>query len=86
MSPLDLAQSLAKSAARNDRVLGVAIVIRGLTDDEPSTFRQGWPLSVTTAHAAATYLGIKDDSLLLDALDLAPTLSDAILNKGASDA
>lgn len=85
MTPLDLAQNLARSDNPQHVAQGVAIVLRGLTDDDPDTFRQGWPLDANTARAAARYVGIADpDPALIDAaLALAPTLSDAILNRGA---
>ena len=42
MTPLDFAQSLAKSDIPADRALAAAIVLRGLTDDDPhDATRQG---------------------------------------------
>lgn len=85
MSPLEFAQNLAKSDRREDRELAIAMVARGLSDDDPGTFRQGWPLT-SAIPAAARYLGLDPmDSVLMNgALALAPTVSDAMLNKGAS--
>jgi hypothetical protein len=85
MTPLDLARRLAQSDSPKDHALAVAIVARGLSDDDPSTFRQGWPLAVAVP-AAIRYLGLLSDAgLEADALALAPTLSDAILNRHAID-
>ncbi|HXS48431.1 MAG TPA: hypothetical protein VN756_13320, partial [Solirubrobacterales bacterium] len=58
MTPLEFAQNLARSPLMSDRVLGVAIVTRGLTDDDPKTLRQGWPLNADTVIAASRYVGI----------------------------
>lgn len=81
MSPIDLARSLARGDD-DDRVLAVAIVTRGLTDDDPATGRVGWPLSLATTERAAQYLDLAPTGrLILRALTLAPTLSDAILNR-----
>ncbi len=80
MTPLDLAASLAQSTTLDGRALGVAIVLRGLTDDDG--YRQGWPLTVTTAARAADYLGLESTpELLVAALEIAPTISDAMLNR-----
>lgn len=83
-TPLDLASRLAGSGTTRDQALGVAIVIRGLTDD--SDDRAGWPMDEHTARAAAAYLGFAgvSDALIARALALAPTISDAMLNKGAA--
>lgn len=85
MTPLDLAANLAKSDDPKSRALAVAIVLRGLTDDDPATLRQGWPLTDATAIRAASYVGLDPagSTLIADALALAPTLSDAILNRPA---
>ena len=83
MTPLDFARNLAASQDEKDQALGVAILTRGVTDDDPATLRQGWPLNVTTVRRAAIYLGIENpsDALVDRALVLAPTVSDAMLNR-----
>lgn len=82
MTPLDLARNLASSDSPDARALGVAIVLRGLTDDDGT--RQGWPLTVTTAARAAQYLGLDPTpGLLVAAIDTAPTVSDTMLNRSA---
>jgi hypothetical protein len=85
MTPLDFARNLARSDDPRDRALGVAIVTRGVTDDDPATGRQPWPLNEHTVAGAAQYLGLDPDpALLADALALAPTVSDAMLNRTVS--
>lgn len=80
-SPLELARSLAEASDHKSHVLAVAMVARGLSDDEPTTFRQGWPLADSIV-AAIGYLDLeKTDRLIADAAALAPTLSDAVLNR-----
>lgn len=83
MTPLDLAQNLAQSDRRSDRVLGVAILARGLSDDDG--LRQGWPLA-SAIPAAARHLGLTeiDPAFVADVARVAPTVSDAMLNKGAA--
>ena len=86
-SPISAAQSLAKSPAPKDQALAIAIVTRSLTDDTEE--RAGWPLDLTTAFAAAKYLDLDPRAARLSgrldrALALAPTLSDAILNKASA--
>lgn len=83
MTPIALAENLAKSDQYDSRVLGAAIMTRGLTDGDPATLRQGWPLDVETARSAAKYVGIHNitEQFLEDVVAKAPTLSDAILNK-----
>ena len=86
MTPIDLARNLAQSADPTTQARGIAIVIRSLTDDTDE--RQGWPMDLATAAAAAKHLGLDPRTarlhgLLDEALELAPTLSDAILNKAA---
>ena len=83
MTPEDLARNLARSTDLRSRALGVAMIVRGLTDHDPSDpFRQGWPLSDATAARAAEYLGLNPDrDLVAEALRLAPTVSDALLNR-----
>ena len=84
MTPERMARNLAQSKEYGHRVLGVAMITRGLTDDDPATFRQGWPLNESTVARAAEYVGVDPtEELVIDVLALAPTLSDAILNKGA---
>lgn len=79
MTPLDMARNLAASDRAEDRALGVAIVARGLSDDDGT--RAGWPLAAAIP-AAAQYLGLPmDPSLMAEAGRLAPTVSDAMLNK-----
>jgi len=83
MTPLDFARNLAKSDDPEDRAYGVAIVARGLSDDDPDTLRQGWPLAESIA-SAITYLGLTPTpTLVARATALAPTVSDAVLNKRA---
>lgn len=82
MTPVDFAHIMARSDDRDDRALAVAIITRSLTDDDPATLRQGWPLNRDTVEAAARYVRAPiTDALVADVLALAPTLSDAILNK-----
>ena len=83
-TPMDLAQRLAGNGYGTDVALGVAIATRALTDDTDE--RQGWPLDAVTVEAAAKYVGVNhpDAWLIARVLELAPTLSDAILNKGAA--
>jgi hypothetical protein len=83
MTPLDLARTLARSTTLDGQALGVGIVLRGLTDYSPSDpYRDPWPLTVTTAARAASYLGLDPTpELLVAALDVAPTISDAMLNR-----
>lgn len=82
MTPLEFAKTLAWSDNADDRVLAVAMVARGLTDDDPATGRQGWPLTAGTVGRAAEHLGLPVEGwLVTKALALAPTLSDALLNK-----
>lgn len=85
MTPIDFARNLARSGELRDQALGVAIVTRGLTDDDPETQRQGWPLDESTARLAARYIGITQPGpvLLRRAVELAPTVSDAMLNRAA---
>lgn len=85
MTPLEFAENLAKSTDRSDLILGVAMVTRGLSDDDPANFRAGWPLDAHTVRMAAQYLrlGSVSEDFVDEVLMLAPTLSDAILNKGA---
>lgn len=79
MTPLDLAQNLAKSDRMEDRALGVAILARGLSDDDG--LRQGWPLE-SAIPAAVRHLGLTPDpALIAEAGMLAPTISDAMLNR-----
>ena len=84
MSPMDFARNLAAGTDLNDRALGVGIAIRAVTDDTET--RAGWPMDATTALAAANYVGIPmpSDELIRRALKLAPTISDAMLNKAVS--
>lgn len=84
MTPMQLARNLAESEKPEDRALGVAMALRGLTDPDPSDpLKQPWPVNEFTAAAAARYVGITDPSpdLLAHAITLAPTVSDAMLNR-----
>lgn len=82
MTPIDFARGLAQSDKFDSQVLGVAIVARGLSDDDPVTLRQGWPLDVLTVEKAAEFIGlVPTPELVSEALRMAPTLSDAVLNK-----
>lgn len=79
MTPLDFAQRLAQGDPE-DQALGVAIVTRGLTDDDG--LRQGWPLDHATVSRAASLLGLDPTpGLIHRALEIAPTVSDAMLNR-----
>jgi hypothetical protein len=81
MTPLDFARNLAASDDPKDQALGIAIVARGLSDDDPATLRQGWPLSVSVEQAAR-FLGLPSTKAVVAmALMLAPTISDAMLNR-----
>lgn len=84
MTPLDFAAILARDP--ETRALAVAIVARGLSDDDPTTLRQGWPLS-TAIQAAIRYFGLEGMSdartIEAEALRIAPTVSDAMLNRSA---
>jgi len=83
MNPLDFARNLAQSDRLEDRALGVAIVARGLSDDDPATLRSGWALEASIT-AAITHLGLKSSpELIAAATRLAPTVSDAMLNRRA---
>jgi len=86
MTPIEYAQALSDSGEYKLRVLGVAMIIRGLTDDsDGDPWRLAWPLDEATARRAARYLNLDPTpELVNDALKLAPTLSDAILNKEAN--
>ena len=86
MNPTTFARVLADSGDPEQQALGVAIITRGLTDDDPSDpTRQGWPLDRHTVAAAARYLILDaTPTLVTRALALAPTVSDAMLNKGAT--
>ena len=84
MTPLDLAANLAADPDPKSQALAVAIVARGLSDDDPTSLRQGWPMAVAIP-AAAKYLGLDPDpDLFAAAAKAAPSVSDAMLNKGAS--
>ena len=82
MTPLEFAGNLARSDKYEDRVLGVAILTRGLTDDDPATHRQGWPLNESTVRRASERLGIlPNPKFVADVIAQAPKVSDAMLNK-----
>ena len=81
LTPMTLAVSLAKSENVRERALGVAIVARGLSDDDSATHRAGWDLD-TSVTAAIRYLGIESTpELVEEATRVAPTISDAMLNR-----
>lgn len=84
MTPLDLARSMSTSDQPRARATAVALVARGLSDPDPSDpFRQPWPLPAAVL-AAAEYLDLDPTpELRADAERIAPTLSAAILNRGA---
>ena len=85
MSPKQFAENLAASDDPKDQALGVAIIARGLSDDEPETHRQGWPLEVAIPQAAK-YLGLEPSpELVAQAAILAPKVSDAMLNKASQE-
>jgi hypothetical protein len=87
MTPETFARSLAQSESPESRALGVAMIIRSLTDHDPADpFRQGWPVNTATAERAAQHVGIADPSpeMLARALELAPTVSDAMLNRSTA--
>lgn len=82
MTPLDFARNLAASDDPEARALAVGIVTRGVTDDDPATHRQGWPLNAATVERAAAYLGLDaTPELVADALAVAPTISGRMLNR-----
>ena len=81
MTPMTLAANLAKSEDIKERALGVAMVARGLSDDDPATHRAGWDLG-TSITAAIRHLGIESTpELVEEATRVAPTISDAMLNR-----
>lgn len=84
MTPLDFARKLAASDKLEDRALGVGIVARGLSDEDPSDpTRAGWPLAAAI-NAAIGYLELPSTpDLIKRATELAPTISDAMLNRSA---
>ena len=83
MTPLDLARNLARDPDPETQALAVAMVYRGLTDDDP-TGRMGWPEGDATVSRAATFLDVKPTADLFAAVRrIAPTVSDAMLNRGA---
>jgi hypothetical protein len=72
----------AKSGDPKAVALGVGMIVRGLTDDDPATLRQGWPMTEAVVEAAARYLDVKPTPELISAvLAVAPTISDAMLNR-----
>jgi hypothetical protein len=78
MTPIDFARNLARDP--DTTPLAVAIIVRGLTDDDPT--RQGWPLNEATVERAARYLDLTPTAeLTAAALALAPTVSDVMLNR-----
>lgn len=82
MTPLDFARNLVASDRPSDVILGIAIVTRGLTDDDG--LRRGWPLTPETVRRAASYIGVDvlDDAAIDDVIETCPKVSDAMLNKG----
>ncbi len=89
MTPIDLARNFARSDDPKARAYGVAMIYRSLTEpDESDPLKLPWPETNETIERAAKYLGVADEDitpdLRNDVRDIAPTLSDAILNKGAS--
>ncbi len=79
MTPLDLAQGLARSPEHSDRALGVAMLARGLSDEDGR--RQPWPVE-ESLRAAARYLHLDPaPGLIDDARRLMPLISDALLNR-----
>lgn len=83
MTPLELAQNMARSEDLRVQAYAVAIVYRGLTDEDPSDpLRLPWPQTNETIERAATYLGIEPSAALRNEVRrIAPTLSDATLNR-----
>lgn len=82
MTPLEFATQLAGSRHYKDRVLGVAMIARGLSDDDG--LRQGWPVLVAI-DAAMSRLNIPPDPAFEEAvLRQMPKISDALMNKGAA--
>jgi hypothetical protein len=81
MTPIDFARNLA-NGTEDDRALAVAMVARGLSDDDPSDpTRAPWPID-TALPAAARHLGIDPTpALILAARDMMPRVSDAMLNR-----
>jgi len=84
MTPIDYAQMLATGETLDERAEGVAMIARGLSDPDPVTLRQGW-LMATAVEAAARYLDLEPTpELLRRAEEIAPTIPDWQLNKGAA--
>jgi hypothetical protein len=80
MTPLELATRLGQSPDLDNRITGVAIILRGLTDDDGD--RQGWPMTPAVAIRAAKYIGVEPTPELVAAvLAFAPTLPDFYLNR-----
>lgn len=80
MSPIDLAERLAQSDDARDRATAVAIIVRALCDDDDK--RQGWPMTEAVVIRAAKHIGVEPTpELVAQATAIAPTLSDAILNR-----
>lgn len=85
VSPMDVARNLAQSPDIKDRVLGVAMLARGYSDDEPEKFKQGWPVS-TSIDVAIQQLGTESDPSFIHLVkDTMPTISDAMLGYGPRD-
>lgn len=83
MTPLELAQNMARSEDLRVQAYAVAIVYRGLTDEDPADpYRMPWPQTNETIERAATYLGVEPTpDLRNEVWRVAPTLSDATLNR-----
>lgn len=87
MTPLQYAQNLAQSDIRDEVVLGIAMMIRGVTDPDPADpFRAPWPMTIDVARRCAAVIGITNPGhdLLTDALLKAPQVPDYLLNKEVS--
>lgn len=80
MTPLDAARLYARNPDTAAR--GVAMLARGLSDDDPANpTRAGWPLAAAV-DAAIEYLDLSPTpALRAEALALAPTIPGYMLNR-----
>jgi len=80
MSPIELAERLGQSPDLDNRATGVAIIVRGLCDDDGD--RMGWPMTAAVVARAAKHIGVEPTAELVEAvLELAPILPDFYLNR-----
>lgn len=79
MTPIEYAETLVRTGVLHAQAEGVAIIARGLSDDDG--YRAGWPVEVAVP-AAAKYLGLTAAVELVElATAIMPTIPDHILNK-----